>query len=42
MVFSCGGLLFEDNTLKVYYGTADTSLCYAEVPLADVYENLGL
>ncbi len=41
VVFSCG-LLFEDNLLKVYYGAADTSLCYAEIPLADVYENLGL
>jgi predicted GH43/DUF377 family glycosyl hydrolase len=41
VVFSCG-LLFEDQTLKVYYGAADTSLCYAEIPLADVYENLGL
>jgi len=41
VVFSCG-LLFEDHTLKVYYGAADTSLCYAEIPLADVYTNLGL
>ncbi len=41
VVFSCG-LLFEDETLKVYYGAADTSLCYAEIPLADVYRNLGL
>ncbi len=41
VVFSCG-LLFEDRTLKIYYGAADTSLCYAEIPLADVYKNLGL
>jgi beta-1,2-mannobiose phosphorylase / 1,2-beta-oligomannan phosphorylase len=41
VVFSCG-LLFEDETLKVYYGAADTSICYAEIPLADVYENLNL
>jgi len=41
VVFSCG-LLFEDETLKIYYGAADTSLCYAEIPLADVYDNLGL
>ncbi len=40
VVFSCG-LLVEDKTLKVYYGAADTSICYAEIPLADVYENLG-
>jgi predicted GH43/DUF377 family glycosyl hydrolase len=41
VVFSCG-LLFEDQTLKIYYGAADTSLCYAEIPLADVYQNLSL
>ncbi len=35
VVFSCG-LLFEDQTLKVYYGAADTVTCYAELPLADV------
>ncbi len=41
VVFSCG-LLFENDLLKIYYGAADTSICYAEVPLADVYENLNL
>ena len=41
VVFSCG-LLFEDNLLKVYYGAADTSICYAEILLTDVYENLNL
>ena len=41
VVFSCG-LLFEDEILKIYYGAADTSICYAEIPLADVYANLGL
>ncbi len=41
VVFSCG-LLPEDGLLKLYYGAADTSLCYAEIPLADVYENLNL
>ncbi len=35
VVFSCG-LLFEENTLKIYYGAADTSICYAELPLVDV------
>jgi predicted GH43/DUF377 family glycosyl hydrolase len=40
-VFSCG-LLFEHDTLKLYYGAADTSIAYAELPLPDVYENLGL
>lgn len=41
VVFSCG-LLFEDETLKVYYGAADTTICYAEIPLADAYRNLNL
>ena len=41
VVFSCG-LLFEDETLKLYYGAADTSICYAEIPLGDVRANLGL
>lgn len=39
VVFSCG-LLFEDKTLKIYYGAADSSICYAEIPLADVFANL--
>jgi len=39
VVFTCG-LLFEDKTLKIYYGAADTALCYAEVPLADVLATL--
>jgi beta-1,2-mannobiose phosphorylase / 1,2-beta-oligomannan phosphorylase len=41
VVFTCG-LLFEDETLKIYYGAADTSICYAEIPLADVRASLGL
>jgi len=40
VVFSCG-LLFEDTTLKIYYGAADTLICYAEIPLTDVYANLN-
>jgi predicted GH43/DUF377 family glycosyl hydrolase len=41
VVFSCG-LLFENDTLRLYYGAADTVLCYAEIPLPDVCRNLGL
>jgi predicted GH43/DUF377 family glycosyl hydrolase len=41
VVFSCG-LLFEGDMLKMYYGAADTSVCYAEIPLTNVYENLGI
>jgi len=41
VVFSCG-LLCEDNTLKIYYGVADTAVCFAELPLQDVLESLNL
>jgi beta-1,2-mannobiose phosphorylase / 1,2-beta-oligomannan phosphorylase len=40
VVFSCG-LLFEENTLKIYYGAADTQTCYAEIALADVLSTLN-
>ena len=39
VVFSCG-LLYEDKKLKIYYGAADTTICYAELPLKDVIEGL--
>jgi predicted GH43/DUF377 family glycosyl hydrolase len=35
VVFSCG-LLFEQHKLKIYYGAADSTVCYAEVALQDV------
>ena len=35
VVFTCG-LLCEDDTLKLYYGAADTTIAYAEVSLGDV------
>ena len=41
VVFSCG-LLYEDNKLKIYYGAADTTICYAEVTLDKVLESLDL
>lgn len=41
VVFSCG-LLYEDKKLKIYYGAADTTVCYAEIPIKDVLENLNL
>ena len=41
VVFTCG-LLLENETLRLYYGAADTSICYAEIPLTDVDANLGL
>ncbi len=39
VVFSCG-LLFEDETLKIYYGAADTTTAYAEIRLSDVMATL--
>ncbi len=40
VVFSCG-LLYEDDKLKIYYGAADTAICYAQLPLQDVLGNLN-
>jgi len=40
VVFTCG-LLLEQETLKIYYGAADTAVCYAELPLADVMAALN-
>jgi len=39
VVFNCG-LLYEEDKLKIYYGVADTAVCYAEVALKDVLEHL--
>ena len=39
VVFSCG-LLCEDGKLKIYYGAADTTICYAELALQDVMDKL--
>jgi predicted GH43/DUF377 family glycosyl hydrolase len=39
VVFSCG-LLYEEDKLKIYYGVADTAVCYAEIALKDVLEHL--
>jgi predicted GH43/DUF377 family glycosyl hydrolase len=41
VVFTCG-LLCEDNKLKIYYGVADTAICYAELSLEEVIESLNL
>lgn len=41
VVFSCG-LLYEAGKLNMYYGAADTSICYAQIPLEEVLENLNL
>jgi predicted GH43/DUF377 family glycosyl hydrolase len=41
VVFTCG-LLHEDNQLKIYYGVADTAICYAELSLEETIEALNL
>lgn len=41
VIFSCG-LLCEEEKLKIYYGVADTSMAYAELPLGQVVESLNL
>ncbi len=40
VVFTCG-LLLENNILRLYYGAADSVICYAELPLADVMATLN-
>ncbi len=41
VVFSCG-LLCEDDTVRIYYGAADTVICYAELPLKEIFATLDL
>ncbi|MBN2312277.1 MAG: glycoside hydrolase family 130 protein [Sedimentisphaerales bacterium] len=40
VVFSCG-LLCENDTLRIYYGAADTSICYAELTLEETLKSLN-
>lgn len=40
VVFSCG-LLYEEGILKIYYGVADTSIAYAQLPLKEVLDSLN-
>jgi predicted GH43/DUF377 family glycosyl hydrolase len=41
VVFSCG-LLCEGDTVRIYYGAADTVICYAELSLTEILETLEL
>lgn len=41
VVFTCG-LLYEDGQLRIYYGAADTVICYAQLSLRDVLATLDL
>ena len=40
VVFTCG-LLYEEDKLRIYYGVADTAICYAEISLQEVLESLN-
>ena len=39
VVFTCG-VLVEEEKLKIYYGAADASVCYAEIPIGEVINDL--
>lgn len=39
VVFTCGALL-EDETLIIYYGASDESICRADIPLTEIYKAL--
>jgi len=41
VIFTCG-LLYEEDKLKIYYGAADTAICYAQLPVQDVLGSLNL
>ena len=41
VVFTCGALI-ENETLRVYYGAADESMCLAEMPLANLWQHLAV
>lgn len=39
VIFNCG-VLFEDDTVKIYYGAADTVMAYAEIHIDEIFRNL--
>jgi len=41
VVFSCG-LICEDDNVRIYYGAADTVICYAELSLKEIIEALDM
>ncbi len=36
VVFACGAIVDDDQTVKVYYGAADTAICVATATLAEI------
>lgn len=41
VVFTCGALIEEDSII-IYYGAADDSICMAKIMLGDLYAHLGV
>ena len=39
VIFNCG-VLYADNLVKIYYGAADTYMCYAEVGINEIIKDL--
>jgi predicted GH43/DUF377 family glycosyl hydrolase len=39
VVFSCGALLEEDDTLNVYYGASDSCVCLGQAKLDEIIQN---
>lgn len=40
VVFGCGGIVTEDDTVIMYYGVADTSIACCEIKLSDILFHL--
>lgn len=41
VVFTCG-CIYEDRTVKIYYGAADDKICRADISVEDLYRHLGV
>jgi len=39
VIFTCG-VLYEEGSVKIYYGAADTFIAHAEIKLADILNNI--
>ncbi len=40
VIFNCG-VVAENDKVKIYYGAADTCICYAEITLSDILRKLN-
>lgn len=41
VVFTCG-CIYEDRTVKIYYGAADDKICRADISIEELYRHLGV